>query len=170
MLLTIKICCTLIGLSLVVAWDLTKRRIPNWIVLFFLAVALIFNLWEAGLPGLLQVLAGFALGVALLFVPFALGGMGAGDVKLLAGLGALWGPKFAFATFLLGAVAGGIIASCYLLRGVLAPAIRERNFLLAVTIPKGRLHKLKRQRFPYAIPIALGAVGAYLWLFIAMGG
>jgi prepilin peptidase CpaA len=170
MIIYLKFSCALLGLIFAVAWDLAKRRIPNWIILFFLASALIFNVWEAGLQGLLQALIGFVTGLALLFVPFVMGGMGAGDVKLLAGVGALWGPKFALATFLLGAVAGGVIAICYVLRDLLGSAISERNLLLAVTIPKGQLRELGRQRFPYAISIALGAVGAYLWLFVAVGG
>lgn len=162
MFLTIKICCTLIGLVLAVVWDLKTRRIPNWIILFLLGSALILNFTEGSVWG--RSGAGFALGLALLFIPFALGGMGAGDVKFLAGIGALWGPKFVLATALIGAVVGGIIALGYLLAAPIGRAISARNLWLVFMIPKEELRKLGQKRFPYSLAIALGAVGAYFFL------
>ena len=54
--------------------------------------------------------AGWATGLAL-FVPlYALGGMGAGDVKLLGAIGAWLGPMGAVWTGLYGAIAGGVLA------------------------------------------------------------
>ena len=45
-----------------------------------------------------------------MFIPFALGGMGAGDVKLMGVVGALKGPEFVWVAFLASAMAGGILA------------------------------------------------------------
>ena len=53
---------------------------------------------------------GLLIGFALLFIPFALGGIGAGDLKLLMALGAFIGPYAIFWVTLLGGIYGGIIS------------------------------------------------------------
>ena len=73
-----------------VFFDFFMRRIPNWLILSALAGGLLLN----GLHGWSQMynsVLGFVLGVALLFVPFALGWAGAGDVKYLGVVGWLLG-------------------------------------------------------------------------------
>ena len=74
--------------------DFRFQRIPNYITVPSAVIALVFNMAAGmfgspeycGLAGLLASLAGFALGMALLFLPFAMGGGGAGDVKFLAAM------------------------------------------------------------------------------------
>ena len=90
--------------------DLRDGRIPN--VLTFGAIAVAFAV-HALLPqgsGLAHVGFGFLVGLAVFFPFFALGGMGAGDVKLMAAIGAWLGPTLALLTALYGAVAGGVLA------------------------------------------------------------
>ncbi|HHY46263.1 MAG TPA: peptidase A24 [Firmicutes bacterium] len=96
--------------------DLRYRRIPNSLVAIGFLLGLALNLVEMGLKGLLFSLGGGFLGIALLFIPFALGGMGAGDVKLLGALGALVGPRGVFFTMVYGALAGGVMAVLLLVR------------------------------------------------------
>jgi prepilin peptidase CpaA len=79
---------TVTGLS--VFFDLRSRRIPNWLVLFGLGASFILNSYR-GTGQLLSSVAGFAAGVGIFIIPFALGCIGAGDVKWLGVIGALLG-------------------------------------------------------------------------------
>ena len=74
------------------ATDLRSRRIPNWLTGGAATMALAYHLWTGGPSALLLSLAGLLVGGAIFFLPFALGGLGGGDVKLLAALGAWAGP------------------------------------------------------------------------------
>ncbi|NPV52388.1 MAG: peptidase A24 [Firmicutes bacterium] len=94
--------------------DLKTRRISNWLTFAGMVSGISINLWGKGFPGLVFSIEGILVGIVLLFVPFTLGGIGAGDVKLLGALGALIGPREVFSTALCGAIAGGIIASVIL--------------------------------------------------------
>ena len=70
------------------ACDLKTRRIPNYLTFGGALGGLGFHLGYHGVPGFLDGLAGLGLGFCLLLVPYLLGGMGAGDVKACAALGA----------------------------------------------------------------------------------
>lgn len=117
----IVIVTTLLVLVLSTIWDLKTRRIPNFITLSSITLAFAFNTYYSGLGGLKDTFSGMSLGILLLLLPFALQWMGAGDVKLLAAIGALNGPAFVFFAFLYSAIAGGILAVFYAL-------IRKRFF------------------------------------------
>ena len=73
--------------------DLRSRRIPNVLTFGASGAALVFWTWTAGLSGLGLEPGGWMVGCALFLPWFVLGGMGAGDVKLLAALGAWLGPR-----------------------------------------------------------------------------
>ena len=78
-------------------WDVRTRRIPNALTFGSAAVALAFHAFDAGSLRALPVavawsVAGWIVGFLLFLPVFLLGGMGAGDVKLLAALGAWLGP------------------------------------------------------------------------------
>ena len=73
--------------------DLRSRRIPNWLVLPFLLAGLALSTWMHGWQGLGQSLGGALLGLVIYGVLFWMGGMGAGDVKLCAAIGAWVGPQ-----------------------------------------------------------------------------
>ena len=66
------------------AFDLATRRIPNALTFGASAAAVAFHLLTGGLSGAGSSLAGLAVGLLVFFPIFALGGLGAGDVKLLA--------------------------------------------------------------------------------------
>ncbi|MGE5584341.1 MAG: prepilin peptidase [Bacillota bacterium] len=91
--------------------DCRERRIPNRLVMAAAAVGLVLGLVTGGLRGLGQSVLGFLAGGAILFVPFALGWIGAGDVKLLAAIGAILGARGAAYSILYGAIAGGVISA-----------------------------------------------------------
>ena len=68
--------------------DLKTRRIPNWLTVISLVLALAFHLTTGGWPGLLAALGGFAVGFGILLVLWLIGGGGGGDVILMGALGA----------------------------------------------------------------------------------
>ncbi len=95
-------------------FDIRRRRIPNWLTFPAVAVGLAHHVYGSGAPGLLFSLAGASLGLAV-FAPFYLmGGTGAGDVKLMAAVGALLGPAGLFRSALCTALVGGVYAGLLL--------------------------------------------------------
>ncbi|WP_274363982.1 A24 family peptidase [Paenibacillus thermotolerans] len=81
-------------LIICVGTDLHRRKIYNAVTFPALALALTLHFWFGGWSGLGASLAGFAAGIGLLLIPYFMGGMGAGDVKLLSVIGALKGSWF----------------------------------------------------------------------------
>ncbi len=148
----------LVVAAIAVVTDLRRRRVYNTLTMPAMAVGLVANtLWD-GPRGLLWAAAGLLLGGALFFVPVAMGGMGAGDLKLLAALGAIGGPAFVFWCAIYTSIVGGFIA--------VATLVAKRRFTPVVAGMALDLsaHQLPRAtsniRLPYAVPIALGAVAA----------
>ena len=108
---------TLVVVAAATATDLKCRRIPNWLVLPFFASGVGVSTWMHGWHGLGQSLAGAALGLLIYGVLFWVGGMGAGDVKLCAAIGAWIGPQQLFLALILTALAGGAMAVAWALSG-----------------------------------------------------
>ena len=92
------------------ATDLHSRRIPNWLTFGASAAALAFHYLTAGQDGVVHAMGGWVIGLVLFMPMFLLGGMGAGDVKLLAALGAWLGPGYATLLAMYSSLAGGVIA------------------------------------------------------------
>src|SRR6266487_4101037 len=99
-----------VGVTLVaVAWDVATRRIPNPLTFGAALAAFAVHAYIGGWSGAGMAAAGWAAGIALFFPVFALGGMGAGDVKLLGAVGAWLGPVAAVWVALYSGIAGGIL-------------------------------------------------------------
>jgi prepilin peptidase CpaA len=151
--------------------DLSTRRIPNVLTFGAAGVAIVTHVVLNGWTGLLLAASGWAVGLALFFPVFALGGMGAGDVKLLAAIGAWLGPGGAVLTALYGALAGGVLAvGVALARGYLGVAVRNLGVLLRFWRATGirpveglTLDTSAGPRLPYALPLAAGVM-VTLWL------
>lgn len=147
--------------------DVKERRILNIITLPALLLALIYYSITGGLTGTWFSLAGMFVGFGLLFIPFLMGGMGAGDVKLLAAVGAWMGATFALYTFFIGAIVGGVYAvillirqrhlKTFLLKLIYTPMLLK-NDNGSMTIGKGK----DSLSLPYGVVIALGAVAAFI--------
>src|SRR5437763_13031887 len=87
-----------------------ELKVPNWVTFPFIISGWIYSTAAFGFEGLGWSLLGTVIGLALLLPAYAIGGMGAGDVKLLAGVGAwVWGTTTLYA-FVLSAIIGGVIA------------------------------------------------------------
>jgi len=92
------------------ATDLHSRMIPNWLVVAGLVLGFGLNTFLFGWAGLWAAFLGFGLALALYIPLFLLRAMGGGDVKLMAAVGALAGPKDWFVIFVLASLAGGVFA------------------------------------------------------------
>ena len=151
--------------------DFRSRRIPNMLTFGSSAAAVLFFGVTGGWAGVLASLEGWAVG-CLLFLPwFLLGGMGAGDVKLLAALGAWAGPGAAVWMALYAGLAGGVFGVAVAAwHGYLGEMFRNLWGLLLFwrvmgvrPHPELTLRTGRGPRLPYAFPITVGAV-AVLWL------
>ncbi len=89
--------------------DLHSRRIPNWLTFTLMLSGIAQSFTHGGLVSPTMSMAGFAAGFALPFLLFFLGAIGGADVKLLAGLGAWFGPGMAIRLFLVEGVVGAVI-------------------------------------------------------------
>jgi len=166
------------------ASDARNHRIPNWLVSSGLIFALIYNgtgfsVAENYLSipflrenGWLISLQGMAVGFVLFFPLYLLRVMGAGDVKLVAMIGAFLGPWNTAMAVLSTVLAGGVLAIALMLwRGT---ALRALHNLLLLTrasmlpAPAGVLNvqacaSASAGTLPYAVAIAVGTI-AYMVL------
>ncbi len=101
----------LILLILAATWsDLRTRRIPNVVTVAGAAAGFVLHVLNGGTAGAWTSIAGALVGFALFVVFFLAGGMGAGDVKLFAAIGALLGPQSTLLVFVLTGLIGGLVA------------------------------------------------------------
>src|SRR6185503_1087189 len=111
--------------------DVRSRRIPNALTFGAAAAAVVFHTLAPQGTGLVSALAGWFVGALIMFVPFALRGLGGGDVKLIAALGAWVGPANAVWLALYAGIAGlvmAVVVATY--HGYLRTAFRNVWFLL----------------------------------------
>lgn len=162
---------TLIFVTLAAIQDLRTKRIPNLLTMSAIVLGIIINVYFSGFNGFGNSFMGFLAGIGLLIIPFVLGGMGAGDVKLLAAIGALNGPFFVFYTFLYTAISGGVIA-------LIITMVRGRFYLVAFNafnaLQNFTVSKMLKGdfapayivssniKFPYGIAFLSGTVITYL--------
>lgn len=90
--------------------DLRSHRIPNWLTFPAMAVGLALNVITPGGEGFLFSIKGLAAGMALLLIPYMMGAMGAGDVKLMGAVGAFLGAEGVFQACIISLIFGGIYA------------------------------------------------------------
>jgi prepilin peptidase CpaA len=162
-----------------VSSDLRTRRIPNRLVLSGIALALAMAVLAAatGRAGLAgshpwSPLTGLAAGFGLMLPLHLLRAMGAGDVKLMAMVGAFTGPSTVLSATLYTLVAGGVLSLAFMLRpGVAVQALSNVRLLVTDWIVRagaGRglaLSPLQSTaaRLPYAVAIACGTAAALAW-------
>lgn len=153
------------------AFDIRRRRIPNAITIPMMGTGLASAFLQHGASGCGWAVAGLVVGGLLLLPAFVLGGMGAGDVKLLAGVGAYIGPVAVFQSFLLTALFGAVLAVALLVLKKRSLALlrqqAESFWLTWITrrnhIFFGTENPDDPVRLPYAVPISLGAIALVLW-------
>jgi prepilin peptidase CpaA len=146
--------------------DLRERRIPNLLtgpaILAGLTLHTIYGGWS-GLGD--SALAGLIAG-AVFLVFFLAGGMGAGDVKLMAVVGCFAGLSSVFTLVLSTAIAGAVLALAVAIRnGRLRETLHNTGLLLAhhgreglKSHPDLNLSSPRAVRLPFALPIAAGCL------------
>ena len=153
------------------AWDLKTRRIPNALTFGSSIAALVAHGYVGGGAEAGWSLVGWLVGVAVFFPPFALRGMGAGDVKLLAALGAWLGPGPTVWVALFSLIAGGIIGIAVAIGyGYMTQAITNLAWMFHYwraeglkAVPEVTLSTQKGPRLAYAVPVFAGLM-VTLWL------
>lgn len=163
----------LVTVALVVAavidgWAL---KVPNWLTYPLIASGWLYSTLAFGWEGLGWSLLGTAIGLALLLPAYAIGGMGAGDVKLLAGVGAWVHMTHTLYAFGISAVVGAILAVLmvvyrrawwhhwFQMRAILNEilTIRDPQKLSAIAAER----KPSMLLLPYGIPIAIGTIAYF---------
>jgi prepilin peptidase CpaA len=162
----------LLSLAMAVG-DWHSRRIPNFLTFGGALAGIVFQTAVMGWSGLFYSVTGLMLGLVLMLLPYILGGMGAGDVKALAALGAWLGPKSIFSVFCYMGLAGGLMSLGVLIwNGILWRYIRRgwvllQNLALSrgqtifeeISTPRSEL----TEGLPYGVAIALGMAGFLRW-------
>jgi prepilin peptidase CpaA len=160
--------------------DGIQLKVPNWLTFSMIISGWIYSACAAQWAGdslwggLGWSLVGMLVGLALLLPAYAIGGMGAGDVKLLAGVGAWVHATHTFYAFCATAVVGGILAvgmvvfrkawrkhanQFWLILGEIM-TIRDPNQLTDIAAKR----KSSMLLLPYGIPIAIGSIAYFAWM------
>jgi prepilin peptidase CpaA len=165
----------LVCLVLIVAAyiDGKELRVPNWITFPMVLSGIAFNAWVGSWAGFGGALVGTAVGLVCLLPLYSVGGMGAGDVKLMAGVGAWLGGWTTFYAFAVSTIVGAVMAVCMVLWSGRAKQ-HYANFLMiwtewmSIRDPK-ELSRLAAERkptmflLPYGIPICIGSIGYFFY-------
>ena len=146
----------------VIFTDWRWRRIPNTLSVPTAVIGLVVWTMLDGWAGLGFSLLGLVVGLLILLIPFMLGGIGGGDVKFLAAVGALLGPWDVFLGFLPGAILAGVVAWLINLRHPLA--FGPRYSLASVGLLRLK-EATGKWFFPFGIPVALGYLGYLIYFF-----
>jgi prepilin peptidase CpaA len=164
------------AMCLAVLFDVKERRIPNWLSIPGIVIGLLLNSL-LGFAQLLHGVLGVVVAVAILIVPFALGWLGAGDVKLFglvgAFLGVQWLPRVLFYT---GLASGGLALFSIIARGFdyrrlrnlwtdLRVAVLSLGQVLPASVTQRTVHANKA--VPWGVAIGLGTLAA---VYLDAGG
>jgi prepilin peptidase CpaA len=157
---------TVIVLAVASFTDLRSRRIPNWLVLPFLVAGIIASGWLGGWHGIAQSILGLGTGAVLFGILYAMGGMGMGDVKLCAAIGAWIGPHQLLFALVITGIAGGIIAITWAAAGGFIGELFSGTGELVFGIkkhglaphPELNLKNPLARKMPYVPAIAIGTL------------
>jgi len=162
------------AILILAAWiDGKELRVPNWITFPMVLTGLIFSTYMGGLGGLGAGMLGMVVGLLTLMPLYAVGGMGAGDVKLMAGIGAWLGWQITLYAFCVSVIVGAIMAVCMVLwRGAFEKHYKQFLLILMEWINVRNPRELSRiaaERkpsmflLPYGIPICIGSIGYFIF-------
>jgi len=165
----------IVGILIAAFFDWYKGRIPNWLTFSMVVLGILVNSVFYGVSGFQQSLVGFACGILFLFIPFAVGGVGGGDVKLMGAIGSLVGPGLIFQIFLVSAVFGGIFSLAAMVKQKAVKktfeGIRNRLIYFALTKKAPQEEKWGQLKNKLAIPYAFAiGCGTIVVLLVFKGG
>jgi prepilin peptidase CpaA len=159
------------AITVSVVEDLRRQKIPNLVTFPTMVLALIYHGISSGLSGFFFSAGGLALGMGFFMIPYMMGGMGAGDVKLMGATGAIFGPMgitiASILVFLAGGLYGFVLFALnpkYTLSFIKRSCTTIHIFITTFQfIPMPPEKDVKQPVLKFAIPIATGALG-----FVAM--
>ena len=148
--------------------DGKEKRVPNWLNALLLAAGMLMQCGHAEGRGIWISLGGALVGFGVLIVPWMIHGMGAGDVKLMAAIGAWFGPVMTLWAFLVGAILGGVIGIVMI---VCSGRIRQASTNMTTIMVKmsnpahwftdfggAKSFGESSQLLPYGIPLTMGSI------------
>jgi prepilin peptidase CpaA len=146
--------------------DYRTKRIPNWLTVPAAIAGLVYSAVAPQGLGALWSLAGFAVGMSLLFVPWLLGGGGMGDVKMLAALGAWLGPLGVLIAFGMGSMLAAVGMVSVLTMSMFSAGFSSTRKRYLATAGGGGATSTApvkvRRVLPFAVPMAVST-----WLLLA---
>lgn len=169
---TLKILILLTMLLVSVIIDIRHGKIPNYITLPAIFLGMVLNLTLYKLGGITDSIQGILVALGIFIIPYILGIVGGGDVKLMMAVGALKGVNFALYSSFSVIICGGIIALIIMIKikvKVKDFFVKFGNFILqkkAIVIDEIELEENKNY-FPYSIAIAIGVI---ITLCLELGG
>ncbi|MFH5836645.1 prepilin peptidase [Proteiniclasticum sp. C24MP] len=166
-----------------VYYDWTQKKIPNRITMPTILIGVIWSTLNSGLDGFLFSVLGFLIGFAVFLIPYFYGGIGAGDVKLMAAIGSLMGWRVVLASGLATSIAGGVLVIIYIIAkgnsiniiintiGILIKPLLELFYMISgkdwflekqIYFVKSKTEK-ENEYIPYAIAIAAGTLSVLIF-------
>jgi prepilin peptidase CpaA len=163
--------------SAVLIWaayiDGKQLRVPNWMTFPMIFSGLLYHGIASGMDGLTMSLWGACVGLLCLLPLYAVGGMGAGDVKLMAGIGAWLGATVTWHAFIVTVVVGAIMAVIMVLRrGAWTHHFNQFKLIwtewITIKDPSVLSEIAARRKptmflLPYGIPICIGSIAYFLY-------
>lgn len=149
--------------------DIRSMRIPNWITVTALLTGLLVQAVVQGWQGLLFAICGAVAGFVLLLIMYSIGAVGAGDVKLFAGIGAWTGVLFTAQVIMYSVFFGALIGWVIVLRRrEMGMRLRKTinsltGFLVLGNLSVLKGHEAELLRFPFMLAVIPGSVCAYLY-------
>ena len=167
----VKVVCILLIWAAYI--DGKQLRVPNWLTFPMVLSGLVYSAWVGGWAGLGDGLVGMCVGLATLLPLYAVGGMGAGDVKLMAGIGAWLGASATWNAFVVSVIVGAVMAVAMVAWrkswkkhcGNFSQIVLE---FMTVKSP-GELSRIAAERkpqmllLPYGIPICVGSIAYFFY-------
>lgn len=163
-------------------YDLNQHRIPNWLTLTSIIMGLVFGYFSSGVEGLKLSAIGLAVGFVAFLIPFALGGTGGGDVKLMAAVGALVGwPLIVWAILLSCVVALFAAAAKAIWQGRFIKMLVNTWLIIKMTLiavilkrPREEIKELTKEQgslwVPFGASISVGTVWALVLQYLMTKG
>lgn len=164
-----------VSVTLIVAAviDGYQLRVPNWLTYPMIISGWIYSFALLGWGGLGWSMLGMTVGLLLLLPLYAIGGMGAGDVKLLAGVGAWMYSIHVFYAFCLSAIVGAVLAVAMVVMQKAWTKHKAQFWMIlneiATVKSPTKLAETAAERkssmmlLPYGIPIAIGSIIYFIW-------
>lgn len=154
--------------ALCVVADVRSRRIPNLLSGPGMLLGIALNAFYRGGAGVAASLSGLLLTVAVLLWPFAMGGIGGGDVKMMGAVGAFLGPRLALMGLVMGVILGGGLMVWHLARrGRLREKVTATATMFQAAAMTRSLSHLRVSAadpgaiaLPYSVPLGLGTLCA----------